>query len=975
MKNTYILKNLGFVIALFGFFSTGCWSGLQSDRITRSQVSGGKESISNRVAIEKKAELRTSEQKAFRLKNGLDVVVISDRYLSQASASMDVGVGSLADPKEYQGLAHYLEHMLFLGTKKFPRVGEYDEFLSLNQGSSNAYTADENTNYHFDVNAYAFEGALDRFAQFFIAPIFDERFIEREIKVVQLEYNKNIENDYWRKRRILNTLTNPGHPLGQFHIGNRKSLSGVPQKVLKEWHKKYYSASVMKLVIIGPQDVATLESWARKYFASIPNNKSQRPQFSQDVVSKDRLPMLVRMQPIQKKSTLVLAFPAKSSDPYWSLKPLSVLHSLFGDEQPGSILFHLKKRGWATALAGGGADWSFGSTVQLKITLTDEGEKNWQSVVQEVFSYADLLRKGVSTVAYDNLIKSRQLEYIFGFQPKDSSGAVLTAEFMQDHPTQQAVERGILLFEKDPDQLKSFLAQVRPDNMIVLLETPNQPKGKLYEEKWQIHYGKESLKESEWMKRWRTARTHSGLSLPEQNDFLPKDLKDLELKGKQTAQPLLAVEEPGKKVWGHTDHEFKMPKVKVDFKLYHKMGPVQSDVRTAMLSNLATHAFAEAANSWAYPGLYAGYEFHIEVASRYSTIAGEGYSDQFLQKFSEYLQLVSELAMDDNFFQMVKRRAFEQYEGELKGHAYKYSIEAYSHIVYDRYVSIADRQKALEGATKEELQKFVQGHFKSFFLTGLVFGSVKSGEVAEISNSVFKAFAATPLPEKQITLYSHASFPAGTFGHKVVQSQVPNNSWMRHYQFGVPSSSENDAMTRLAAALFDAPFYQEMRTKRSLGYIVASWAKEDTQFDSLNFLIQTDKSITSVEEAIDGWMAEFVKSLASMKKSEFAGYQKGLVKKLTSPPESFAKKFEAKKEQVVFYRNDPKYLLQLADHVSKTTPNEISQYLWKGMISESDRKVLGVHALARGQEKIQPLKSVPVDRKDFTERKTVPGFY
>jgi len=58
----------------------------------------------------------------------------------QAAAAMVVGVGSLSDPQNMQGLSHYLEHMLFMGSEQFPDENDYDSFLSKNGGGSNAYT-------------------------------------------------------------------------------------------------------------------------------------------------------------------------------------------------------------------------------------------------------------------------------------------------------------------------------------------------------------------------------------------------------------------------------------------------------------------------------------------------------------------------------------------------------------------------------------------------------------------------------------------------------------------------------------------------------------------------------------------------------------------------------------------------------------------------------------------------------------------
>lgn len=71
-------------------------------------------------------------------------------------------IGSMNDPVELPGLAHFLEHMLFLGTEKYPEENDYSKYLAENGGSSNAYTARDHTNYYFDVSPSALKGALDR---------------------------------------------------------------------------------------------------------------------------------------------------------------------------------------------------------------------------------------------------------------------------------------------------------------------------------------------------------------------------------------------------------------------------------------------------------------------------------------------------------------------------------------------------------------------------------------------------------------------------------------------------------------------------------------------------------------------------------------------------------------------------------------------------------------------------------------------
>ncbi|MEE8196556.1 MAG: insulinase family protein, partial [Acidiferrobacterales bacterium] len=80
------------------------------------------------------------EYASFELPNKLKVLVVSDATTDKAAAALDVFAGTSSDPEDRQGLAHFLEHMLFLGTKKYPKPGEYQDYISTHGGRHNAYT-------------------------------------------------------------------------------------------------------------------------------------------------------------------------------------------------------------------------------------------------------------------------------------------------------------------------------------------------------------------------------------------------------------------------------------------------------------------------------------------------------------------------------------------------------------------------------------------------------------------------------------------------------------------------------------------------------------------------------------------------------------------------------------------------------------------------------------------------------------------
>ncbi|KAG7298348.1 hypothetical protein JYU34_017950 [Plutella xylostella] len=198
------------------------------------------------------------EYRGLELSNRLKVLLISDPKTDKSAAAMDVNIGYLSDPEELPGLAHFCEHMLFLGTKKYPEENEYNKFLSEHGGSSNASTSSDHTTYYFDVMPDHLPMALDIFAQFFIAPLFTESATEREINAVNSEHEKNTSSDTWRLDQLNKSSASKEHPYHKFGTGNKDTLDRIPKEKgidvraeLLKFHGAWYSADIMTLAVCG----------------------------------------------------------------------------------------------------------------------------------------------------------------------------------------------------------------------------------------------------------------------------------------------------------------------------------------------------------------------------------------------------------------------------------------------------------------------------------------------------------------------------------------------------------------------------------------------------------------------------------------------------------------------------------------------------------------------------------------------------
>ena len=214
----------------------------------------------------------TREYKTLKLNNEIEVVLVSDPSVDKSAAALSVGVGLLHDPMTQQGMAHYLEHMLFLGTERFPDTNEYSEFMTKNGGAHNAYTWLDITNYMFKVNNGAFEEGLDRFSDFFKAPKLYPEYTEKEKNAVNAEWSMRRELDFFGQFKLARKMMGD-HPANRFLIGNLETLgdkegSNLHQETVA-FFDKYYSSNIMKVALLSNKSIAEMETLANKYFSDI----------------------------------------------------------------------------------------------------------------------------------------------------------------------------------------------------------------------------------------------------------------------------------------------------------------------------------------------------------------------------------------------------------------------------------------------------------------------------------------------------------------------------------------------------------------------------------------------------------------------------------------------------------------------------------------------------------------------------------
>lgn len=349
------------------------------------------------------------------------VILISDPKADKAAGSLDVRVGHMSDPDEIPGLAHFLEHMLFLGTEKYPDEKSYKAFLSAHGGRCNASTSTEHTNYVFDVQHQYLEETLDRFSQFFISPLFTISATDREMKAVHNENAKNLQADSRRNFQFIKYTADPEHkhPFCKFGTGNLTTLRDTPlakgidvRSALITFHQQFYSANCMKACILGRENLDVLERWATEKFAPIPNYHRAVPSFPEGAFT-HTTGKLYRIEQVREVRSLELFWPVPPPLQFYETNPLGFLCHLLGHEGEGSLLSLFLKQGWATSLS---ASSSYTSTSCLagctvSVSLTPEGLDAIEDIIVLVYQYIEAIRAlSVHTLVSESATEKPEVE-------------------------------------------------------------------------------------------------------------------------------------------------------------------------------------------------------------------------------------------------------------------------------------------------------------------------------------------------------------------------------------------------------------------------------------------------------------------------------------------------------------------------------------------------------------------------------------
>ena len=311
--------------------------------------------------------------KYYTLKNNIKCILINDIMLDKSHVVTLVNVGSNDAKGYYDGIAHLLEHMLFITSNKYKQKNYLSSKISEYGGMINAHTTDSNTVYYFDIFNKYLEIILEIFVDFLSNAELKKDYIMSELNNVDSEHTKNFNNDDWKLANIVKLIANNDSKINHFSTGSKKTLDKPDiHLIIRDFYEKYYHANNFSVCIASNKSIDELYKIADIFFGSI--KKSNIIQNKNNIIkpiysNNNGKTFFVKLLSDTKKIIYIF------ETDYYNInnKIYYLLADLLNSSEKNLFYDNMKLLGYITNIF---AYYTINGIFNIEIILTDEGLSN-----------------------------------------------------------------------------------------------------------------------------------------------------------------------------------------------------------------------------------------------------------------------------------------------------------------------------------------------------------------------------------------------------------------------------------------------------------------------------------------------------------------------------------------------------------------------------------------------------------------------
>jgi predicted Zn-dependent peptidase len=326
--------------------------------------------------------------KKYQLKNKANVVLVPLADTKSVTVLIMYPVGSRYEPEKLAGVSHYIEHLMFKGTKKRPNTLVLTREIDRLGASYNAFTSKEYTGYYIKTDAKYTETAVDILSDMLFNSKFDAKEMEREKGPIVEEIRMYQDNPLMNIDNVFEDLLYDGCPLGRDIAGSEKHVLSYKRNEVLAFKNKYYQPQNMTIVVSGNVDENT-KKIIEQYFGSEKNKGKINKNFKEYKFGSKKID-------IQNKKTdqvqLMLGFPGlKHND---KSSPVSaVMNTIFGGSMSSRLFIEIRERRGLAYLVRSGGD-NFRDTGYQSVRIGLESKNINKAIAVVKTEMEKLIKKG-----------------------------------------------------------------------------------------------------------------------------------------------------------------------------------------------------------------------------------------------------------------------------------------------------------------------------------------------------------------------------------------------------------------------------------------------------------------------------------------------------------------------------------------------------------------------------------------------------
>ncbi|PXW39167.1 protease-3 [Klebsiella oxytoca] len=888
----------------------------------------------------RKSEKDTRQYQAIRLDNGMVVLLVSDPQAVKSLSALVVPVGSLQDPVEHQGLAHFLEHMTLMGSQKYPQPDSLAEFLKMHGGSHNASTAPYRTAFYLEVENDALDGAVDRLADAIAAPLLDKKYADRERNAVNAELTMARTRDGMRMAQVSAETINPAHPGSHFSGGNLETLSDKPGKpvldALHTFRDSWYSANLMKAVIYSNKPLPELASIAAATYGRVPNHNISKPEITVPVVTDAQKGIIIHYVPAMPRKVLRVEFRIDNNSDQFRSKTDELVTYMIGNRSPGTLSDWLQQQGLVESIRADSDPVVNGNSGVLAIsaTLTDKGLAHRDEVTAAIFSYLNLLRsQGIDKRYFDELAHVLALDFRYPSINRNMDYVEWLADTMIRVPVEHTLDVVNIADRYDPQAIKDRLAMMTPQNARIWYISPKEPHNKTaYFVNAPYQVDKIS---AQTFADWQQKSSAIDLKLPVLNPYIPDDFTLIK-SDKAYPHPQLIVDEPTLRViYAPSQYFASEPKADISLVLRNPQGmdSARRQVMFALNDYLAGIALDQLSNQAAVGGIS-----FSTGANNGLMVNANGYTQHLPELFNALLDGYFSYTPTEEQLEQAKSWYAQMMDSADKGKAYDQAIMPVQMVSQVPYFQREDRRALLPSITLKEVLEYRDNLKAKGRPELLVIGNLTADQSTAMARQIQKQLGADGnewCRNKDVLVNSKQLAIFEKVGNSTDSALAA--------VFAPPNVDEytSSAASSLLGQIVQPWFYNQLRTEEQLGYAVFAFSMNVGRQWGMGFLLQSnDKQPEFLWQRFQAFFPTAEAKLRAMKPEEFAQIQQAVISQMQQAPQTLGD--EASKLSKDFDRGNMRFDSRdkVVAQIKLLTPQKLADFFHQTVVDPQGMAIL-----------------------------------